>query len=81
MIEIDLRFCVPLDAALLRVARVTTGLAESNGGLPPGLWFMTHVTCRLTVKNRDQLRNPTLCNRIWATFLDKHLLTYLLMQV
>ena len=29
---------------------------------------MTHVTCRLTAKNRDQLRNPTLCNRVWATF-------------
>jgi len=28
---------------------------------------MTHVTCRLTAKNRDQLRNPTLCNRVWAT--------------
>jgi len=26
-----------LVAALLRVARVTTGLAESNGSLPPGL--------------------------------------------
>jgi len=25
--------------------------------------FMTHVTCRLTAKNRDQLRNPTLGNR------------------
>ena len=30
---------------------------------------MTHVTCRLTAKNRDQLRKPTLCNRVWATFL------------
>jgi len=29
---------------------------------------MTQVTCRLTVKNRDQLRNPTLGNRVWATF-------------
>ena len=29
---------------------------------------MTHVTCRLTAKNRDQLWNPTLCNRVWATF-------------
>ena len=29
---------------------------------------MTHVTCRLTAKNRDQLRNPTLSNRVWATF-------------
>jgi len=55
-----------LVAALLRVAGVTAGLAESNGNLPLG--FMTHVTCRLTAKNRDQLRNPTLCNRVWATF-------------
>jgi len=29
---------------------------------------MTHVTCRLTAKNRDQRRNPTLGNRAWATF-------------
>ena len=29
---------------------------------------MTQVTCRLTAKNRDQLRNPTLGNRVWATF-------------
>ena len=29
---------------------------------------MTHVTCRLTAKNRDQLQNPTLCNRVRATF-------------
>jgi len=31
---------------------------------------MTHVTCRLTAKNRDQLRNPTLGNRVWATVLS-----------
>jgi len=30
--------------------------------------FMTHDTCRLTAKNRDQLRNPTLGNRVWVTF-------------
>ena len=31
--------------------------------------IMTHVTCRLTAKNRDQLQNhPTLSNRVWATF-------------
>jgi len=30
--------------------------------------FMTHATCRLTAKNRDQLRNPTHGNRVWATF-------------
>jgi len=29
---------------------------------------MCHVTCRLTAKNRDQLRNRTLGNRVWATF-------------
>ena len=29
---------------------------------------MTHVTCRLAAKNRDQRRNPTLGNRVWATF-------------
>ena len=29
---------------------------------------MTHVTCRLTAKNRDQLGNRTLGNRVWATF-------------
>jgi len=29
---------------------------------------MTHITCRLTAKNRDQLRNTTLGNRVWATF-------------
>jgi len=28
-----------LAAAVLRVARVTAGLAESNGSLPPGLWL------------------------------------------
>jgi len=29
---------------------------------------MTHATCRLTAKNRGQLRNHTLGNRVWATF-------------
>ena len=29
---------------------------------------MTHVTCRLTAKNRDQLRNPTLGTRVRVTF-------------
>jgi len=29
---------------------------------------MTHVTCRLTANNRDQLWNPALGNRVWATF-------------
>ena len=29
---------------------------------------MTHVVCRLTAKNWDRLRNPTLGNQVWATF-------------
>ena len=29
---------------------------------------MTHLTCRLSAKNRDQLRNAMLGNRVWATF-------------
>ena len=29
---------------------------------------MTHITCRLTAKNRDQLRNPSLGNLVWITF-------------
>jgi len=29
---------------------------------------MTHVICWLTAKDRDQLRNPTLGNQVWATF-------------
>jgi len=33
---------------------------------------MIHVTCRLTAKNRDQLRNPTLSNRVWTTFTFLH---------
>jgi len=30
--------------------------------------FMTHVTCRLTAKDLDQLRFPALGNRELATF-------------
>jgi len=45
-----------LIAALLKVGRVSAGLAGSNGSLP------------LTAKNRDQLRNPMLGIREWATF-------------
>ena len=29
---------------------------------------MTRVTCRLTARNRDQLRNPTLGSRVRAIF-------------
>jgi len=33
---------------------------------------MTHVTCRLTAKNLDQLRNPTLGNRARATYASRY---------
>jgi len=42
-----------LVAALLRVARVTAGVTESNESYTAG--FITHVTCRLTAKDQDQL--------------------------
>jgi len=29
---------------------------------------MTQVTCTLAARNQDQLRNPMLGNRVWATF-------------
>ena len=29
---------------------------------------MTHVTCRLTAKNQNQLRNHTLGSQVWANF-------------
>jgi len=38
---------------------------------------MTHVTCRLTAKNRKQLRNPTLGNRVWAiSFIMQRLMRH-----
>ena len=35
-----------LVAAVLRVAGVTAGLAESNGSLPPGLWLTSPAADR-----------------------------------
>jgi len=42
--------------------------------------FRTHGTCRLTAKNRAQLRNPTLGSRVQAifTFLSCMCLQYIL---
>ena len=54
-----------LVAALLRVGDNCRPVGKY---WQPTAGFMTHVTCRLTAKNRDQLRNPTLGNRVWATF-------------
>jgi len=54
-----------LVAALLRVAGLTAGLGKVMAAYRR---VYDHVTCRLTAKNRDQLRNPTLGGRVWATF-------------
>ena len=67
-----------LVAVLLRVGRVTVGLAESYGSLLLGVWL---VTCRLTAKNRDQLQNPMLWCQVWATFLHKDFALYFLLLV
>ena len=40
-IGVSVHQAAKLVAALLRVAGVTVGLAESNGSLPPGLWLMS----------------------------------------
>ena len=60
-----------LVAVLLRVARVTAGLAESNGSLPPGLWLTSPAGWlpRTGINSGTlQLRNPTFGNRVLATF-------------
>jgi len=49
-----------LVAALLRVAGVTAGLAESNGSLPPGLW----LTSPAGWLSRTGISSGTLCSVI-----------------
>ena len=39
-------------------------IIKSTSDSQPTAGFMTHVTCRLTAKNQDQLRNPMLGNRL-----------------
>ena len=43
MVGASVHQAAKLVAALLRVARVTAILAESNGSLPPGLWFTSQL--------------------------------------
>ena len=55
-------------ASVYRAAKLIAALLRPSGKkwqLTTAL-FMTHVTCKLTAKNRDQLRDhrPTLGNRI-----------------
>ena len=56
-----------LVAALLRVAGLTAGLADSNGS-PNRRVYEFYDSRHLTAQNRDQLKNPTLGYRVWATF-------------
>jgi len=61
---------------IFEIGRPWIFLKDAKGGAaaPPALpKSATGVTCRLTAKNRDQLRNPTLGNRVWATFTLLHL--------
>ena len=63
---------VAFSALTLLVGR-QEGHRSSSAATGEKLWqptagFMTHVTCRLTAKKRDQLRNPTLGNRVRTTF-------------
>jgi len=44
----------------LAAGKVTAGLAESNGSLPPGGWLQ--VTCGLTVSTPESAPGPTLGN-------------------
>jgi len=62
----SVRQAATLAATLLRVA----GANCRPGGKyrQPTAEFMTHVTCRLTARNRDQLRNPAIGNRVRASF-------------
>jgi len=53
-----------LVAALLRVARATAGLAEVMAAYRK-VYDSRHLH---PAKNRDQLRNHMLGNRVWATF-------------
>ena len=52
-----------LVVALQGVAKVTAGLTESNGSLPPGLWRDSlHVTFGLTACTPGSAPGPTLGN-------------------
>jgi len=63
-----------LVAALLMVVRVTAGLAESNGRLPPGLWLTspagwlprTGISCR-TLRSAIEYGLPSPLYQMWAT--------------
>jgi len=49
------------------IAALTLKGCEGNCG--PTTRFVTHVTCKLTAKNWDQLQNPMLSNQVWVPLL------------
>jgi len=58
--------------ALLMAARVTAGLAESNGSLPPGLWLTSPAGW--LPRTGISSGNRTLGNRVWTTFTFLYIL-------
>jgi len=50
---------------LVKATKVTAGLAECNGILPPGRWLK--VTCELTACTPGSTPSPTLGNEYWKT--------------
>ena len=57
-----------LVVALLRVAGVTAGLAESNGSLYRRVYDSRNLQADCQEPGSAPEPNPTLGNRVWATF-------------
>ena len=65
---------VPANGRWCSVAvKVTAGLAESTGSLPPGLWLRSPAGWLLRISSTDQLRNPTLISSIFYLYLIPYL--------
>jgi len=57
----------------VKATEVTTGLAESNGSLLPGLWRDSlHITCGLTACTLGSAPGPTLGNEYGKTLPSLH---------
>jgi len=53
----------------MKATEVTTGLAERNGSLLPGIWRDSlHITCRLTACTPGSAPGPALDNDYGKTF-------------
>ena len=60
--------CCRLQRHLVKATEVTTGLAESNGSLLPGLWRDSlRVSCGLTACTPGSAPGPTLGNEYGKT--------------